>query len=85
MVSLRFIVWLLLSALTFFIALVAFVLTQQIPALDNGWLNGLLLLGIWIAIVSTLRRTLLDDWSSRGSGSLVSHHTAATTLEYRRR
>lgn len=85
MVSIRYVVWFLLSALAFCLALIAFALSTQIPALDNGWLNGLLILGIWIAVVATLRRTLIDDWSSRGTGSVGAPRMAATTMEYRRR
>ena len=85
MASLRFLVWLLLTPPPFGGALFAFALSRSMPALDYGWVNGILLLAVWGGIVSGLRRSLFDDWSARGGSSPASGRIATTTLNYRRR
>lgn len=85
MVSLRYLVWLLISILTFCLALVVFVVSRQIPSLDHGWVNGVLVFGIWLGTVAGFKRTLMDDWSSRSITSIAAPRMSATTLEYRRR
>ena len=85
MASLRYLVWFLLSAVAFGVALFAFVLSRNIPALDYGWVNGLVLFVVWIGFIAGLRRSLFEDWYARGGGSLAPRGMAATTLDYHRR
>lgn len=84
MVPLRHLVWLLLSAFAFCIALVALALSRQISSLDYGWINVVFMLCVWVGVISALKRALIDDV---GGGVSVDRRrmVAPTTLEYRRR
>lgn len=84
MSSLRYVVWFLLSVVALCVALLAFVISRQLPALDFGWVNGGFMLAMWIGVVVSLKRALLDD-SPYGPSEFAGHRIPATTLDYRRR
>ena len=83
MVSLRFLIWLALSAVAFCVGLVLLAITRQIPSLDHGWINAMLILGVWCSVVAGLKQMLLDG--AVGEEVSLQRRVAASTLEYRRR
>jgi len=83
MVSLRYLVWMLLSGFFFCIALVVLALSRQIAALDHGWINPMLILTIWAGTAIGLKRMLVDEAGS--DGATIRHRMPTATLDYRRR
>ncbi len=82
MVPLRHMIWLLLTACSFCIALVAFALSRQIDTLDYGWMNGALVFLLWLGVAQTLKHWLVDDHDPI---SRPARNIPVSTLEPRRR
>ena len=83
MITIRFLLWVVLSAVAFIGGLIVLALSFQTPSLDYGWFNAVFMFGLWVLVAVGLKQSLVDE---RGEPEpRASAHALVTTLDYRRR